>query len=883
MNWIQQLFRRRRIYSDLSEEIREHLDEKIDELVASGMTRDDASAAARREFGNPTLLEERGREAWQWRALETTLRDIRYALRQLRRNPGYPLTVLLTLTFAIGLNTAVFSVVNALLLRPLPYAQPDRLASLNTHRDGLTSAGKSVSDDEDSVDGETWELVRDNVPAVTAAVYSLTGGVNLQTATNVRYVQEQRVTTRYFDVLGIHLLAGRGFTADEDTPHGPKAVVLSYELWKSLFSSDPSAVGQTIRLKGELYTVVGILPAHAQTNGLPDLWTPLQPSRTGEGSGDNYGILMRLQDGATWAQVNSQLAPLHPRMLEDLLKNYAKGHANLFAMPLQEDLAKPQRGQVLVLMSAVAFILLIACANLAGLMLIRTGRRASEIATRLALGATRGAILRQVMTEPVLLAMAGGAIGLVVAAEGLTLLGKLLPPDMLPVGGLPMDWRVMGFALAASVITSLLIGILPVREVRRIALRPAMASRSGDQAGGRRTRQSLIVVEVMLTVVLLAGAGLLIRSLVYLQTLVPGFDATNVMTAKVSLDDVRYHDAAAFHKLLENSVAAMAQLPGVESAAVGLSLPYERGLNSGIRVTDGAQAGQGHGTSMIYVTPDYFRALRIPVLAGRTFLSSDTADVENVAVVNVTFAQSYFKTANAVGRHLRSGKTAYTVVGVVGDVIKRPGLRRTAPLGTEVTMYIPAAQVDQATASQAHVWFQPSWIVRTNGPIIGLPAAMQSALAKADPNMPFAGFHSMSDLQANALVEQRTNTSVLGVLAALALLLSLVGVYGLVANMVAQRTREIGIRMALGSTTSQAMMEVGKSGMIAVACGLAGGLVLSALTLRIIQSQLYGVHAYDPATLSIVLALLTLAATAASFLPTLRIARIDPALTLRAE
>ncbi len=593
MNWIQQLFRRRRIYNDLSEEIREHLDERIEELVASGMSRDEATNAARREFGNATLLEERGREAWQWRALETTLRDVRYALRQLRRNPGYPLTVLLTLTFAIGLNTAVFSVVNALLLRPLPYSEPERLASLNTHRDGVNPAGKSVSDDENSVDGEMWELVRDNVPAVTAAAYSLIGGVNLQTATSVRYVQEQRVTTRYFDVLGIHLLAGRGFTAEEDTPHGPKAVVLSYELWKSLFSSDASAVGQTIRLKGEPYTVVGILPAHAQTSGLADLWTPLQPSRTGEGSGDNYGILMRLQNGATWTQVNSQLAPLHPRMLEDFLKNFPKGHTGLFAMPLQEDLARPQRGQVLVLMSAVAFILLIACANLAGLMLVRTGRRASEIATRLALGATRGAILRQIMTEPVLLAMAGSALGLIVASDGLTMLGKLLPPDMLPVGGLPMDWRVLAFALAASVITSLLIGILPAREVRRIALRPAMASRSGDHAGGgRRTRQSLIVVEVTLTVVLLAGAGLLIRTLVYLQTLAPGFDATNVMTAKVSLDDVRYHYAEAFHKLLENSVAAMQQLPGVETAAIGLSLPYERGLNNGIRVTDGAQAGE---------------------------------------------------------------------------------------------------------------------------------------------------------------------------------------------------------------------------------------------------------------------------------------------------
>ena len=326
----------------------------------------------------------------------------------------------------------------------------------------------------------------------------------------------------------------------------------------------------------------------------------------------------------------------------------------------------------------------------------------------------------------------------------------------------------------------------------------------------------------------------------------------------------------------------MKQIPGVESAAVGLNLPFERGLNDGFYLADGSEDKQGHMASSAYVTPEYFNVLRIPLLAGRVFSDNDTSSSQRVAIVNESFARKFMGKTDAVGRHIRSGSDTCLIIGVVGDVTKKPGLI-SDPLSSEVTYYIPAAQVDPKFLSLVHTWFEPSWIVRTQRPIANLTKSMQKAMSSVDPSLPIAGFHNLSDLQALALRKQRFEVLLLGTLAALALVLSLVGVYGLVSNMVVQRTREIGIRMALGSSVRQAMMEVGTSGVAAVALGLGGGLVLSAVSVRLIRSELYGVQTYDPLTFLAILALLVIAAAAATFLPTRRIANIDPASTLRAE
>ncbi|HWG86802.1 MAG TPA: FtsX-like permease family protein, partial [Candidatus Acidoferrales bacterium] len=653
-----------------------------------------------------------------------------------------------------------------------------------------------------------------------------------------------------------------------------------YELWKSVFSSDPAILGRAVRLKGEPYSVVGVMPPHIQTTAIADVWTPLRPWHGGEGGGDNYHFVMRLNKRTSWAQANTQLRPLRPDLFNHLLKGAT---VYLAARPLQEDLADISRTPALMLMSAVILILVIACINIAGLMLVRIHRRSSEVATRLALGATKGSIVRQLFMEPLMLTVAGTAVGITLAFLGLASFVSLLPPDMLPATEITMDYRVLLFAVLCAAASAVFIGLIPALATRKFQIRPSLSGRTS--AGPQRSRARLILTtsEVCLTLVLLAGAGVLVRTLVYLQTLPPGFDASNVTIAKVSLDDARFREAADFRALLQKSLDAMRRIPGVENAAVGLGVPYERGLNDGFKIADGPTAGTSMASSSSYVTPDYFRAFRIPVITGRAFTDEDTSETAKVAIVNVSFARKFFQSNDVVGRHLLLGHDLCEVVGVVGDVTKEPGISVNAPLSTEPMYYVPATQVSTAFLTLVHTWFQPSWIVRSSGPISGLNEQMQKAMEEAAPNLPFAEFHPMSDLQATALSQQRVEVLLLSVLACLALLLALVGVYGMVSNLVAQRRREIGIRMALGCTLSQAMVEVGRSGVIAVIAGLFVGLGVAAFALQAIKSQLFGVRSLDPLTLIAACLLLLLAACVASFAPTLRIARINPATTLRAE
>ena len=823
------------------------------------------------------------------------LQGFRYALRQLRKSPGFTVTAVLTLALGIGANTAIFSVVNALMLRPLPYPEPARLGALVTQYNSAKASG-----DSDSVDGEMYEMVRDHVPAVSVAAYSFPVGVNLQAGSGARYVVAQRVSAKYFDVLGTPPLLGRGFTKEDDLQNGPDDVVLGNALWRTTFHSDPHIIGRAILLKGAPFTVVGVLArgVHAPEIDLfglgstspAELWTPLRPSRIGEGEGTNYGAVLRLTPGSTWTQADAQLSRLMPNHIRQNMARNPGMKAHLEGLPLQQSETESTRPAVLGLMMAVGFILLIACANLAGLGLVRAQRRSGEMATRMALGASPWTLVRQLWTENMVLALLGGIAGLGVAQGGLALLKHLLQPGLLPTNNFSLDGRVLLFTLAVSLAASVLFGMLPALELRRIDLRSAMAASANRAMSGARNRNArtlLIAGEIALTVVLVAASGLLIRSLIYLETLPPGFDATNVTTGQVSLDEVRYQQATAVQHLFTVSLDAMRRIPGVENAAAGLSLPYERGLNDFFKIADGKNAGKGFNTTMIYVTPGYFDTLRIHLLAGRDFSASDTAHSQPVAIVNESFAREYLGARDAVGRHIgdAGGGVAnqFAVVGVVSDVVKTPGLDSTAPLTTEPTLYVPAAQVDSKSFAMLHVWFEPSWIVRTNGPVAGIPAAMQKAVAEADPTLPFAGFHSMAELEVKDLGMQRIEVMLLSVLAGLALLLSVIGIYGLIANLVVQRTREIGIRLALGSSMRQAMLEIGRSGIFATMLGLAVGLAASLLALRALKSFVYGIGATDPVTLTGTALVLGAVAMAATFFPTRRIARIDPAKTLREE
>ena len=876
------LFLARRVEAELDEEVRAHLEMLVEEKVRAGMMAENARREALIELGGVDQVKEQVHEVRSGRSLETFFQDFRFGLRMLLKSPGFTLTVILTLALSVGANTAIFSLVNALLLKNLPYAHPERMGTIYTR-----ISGSKPSDERHNLNGEQWELLRDQVPALISGLSGSTTGVNLKAGSSVQYVRNGRVSARYFDVLALQPVMGRTFSEDEDRPHGPKAVVLSFSLWRNVFGGDSKIVGQSILLKSQPHTVVGVLPQGAVTPLNADVFTSLQANRDGEGRGTNFQVVTRLHEGATWQEADAQINRTWSQRANRYDSEGSPGASvSYYSVPLQKGQTDSLRPPVLALMISAGFILLIACANLAGLTLVRMLRRTAEVATRKALGASSWQIERQFWVENLLVALVGGGVAVGVAFLALRLLLSLLPEHFLPVASVSLDGRVLSFTLALSVMTSLLFGMLPALAARKVDFRSSMGERTVAAIGSSRLRQALIAGEVALTVVLLAGAGLLIRSLIHLETLPPGSNPEGLLVAKASLDDVRYHDPATFRKLLDQSIAAIREIPGVQSAAVGSNLPYEFTGNDRVTLSDGKEAGYEGGADWVYVTPGYFETLQMPLLAGRVFTEADGPDAQTVAVVNHAFARKFYGGGNPVGRYINKDTV---VVGEVADVPLSSGLDPVAPLQTEETLYVPAAQLDQRSSrnhpilSFVHVWIQPNWVVRTAGPVEGLTGSMQRALGSADASLPFSGFYSMKDLLARTLATQRIEVALLGALAALALLLSAVGVFGLVANMVSQRTREIGIRMALGSSVRQAMLQIGRAGIAASALGAVLGLAMSAGALRAMRSVVFGVGVYDASTLSTVVIALALVVSAATILPALKIAKIDPARTLRDE
>ena len=590
------------------------------------------------------------------------------------RNPGFTATVIITLALSIGANTAIFSMVNALMLKSLPYPQPDRMGTLFQREQGA-----EASDEMRWIDGTQWEHLRDNVPSLISAV-SCFAGRRSESGSRppVEYVHDGRVSAHYFDVLGIRPALGRSFNDEEDRPSGPKAAILSYNLWRTTFGADPDLIGQTIHLKGEPYTVIGILPQGQITPLNADLYTALQPSphrrRAGHQLRSHLPSERRRDLAAGRCGNESRLG----------LSAYRRSKAKIpapkslyYTVPLQRGMTAELRPRAIALMLSAGFILLIACANLAGLTLVRMSRRLPEIATRMALGASHWQIQKQLWIENLLLACLGGAAGIGVGFAALRGLLSLLPEGFLPVASVPLDGRVLAFTMAVSLLTSVLFGMLPALVTSRVDLRSSMTSRGASAGQSVRLRQALIAGEVALTVVLLAGSGLLIRSLIHLETLPPGFNPQGVMTAKASLDDARYQDPAAFQRLMSDSVAAMQRIPGVQSAGVGLSLPFERALNGGVLLHDGPRADKTIGSDILYATPGFFEALEMKLIAGRTFTAADGPNTQPVAIINASFAHKFFPGLNPVGLTVDKGTT---IVGVVSDVQLTSGLNPTAPI-----------------------------------------------------------------------------------------------------------------------------------------------------------------------------------------------------------
>ncbi|MGH9795945.1 MAG: ADOP family duplicated permease [Candidatus Acidiferrales bacterium] len=734
--------------------------------------------------------------------------------------------------------------------------------------------------------GAAFELVRDNASVIkVAAQAGFAGGVNLVANRHVEYVRQQRVSAGYFSVLGVAPLYGREFTADEDRPGGAAVVVLSHALWRRIFQSDPSVLNQAVTLRGEPHTVVGIMPADFSSPAAADVWAPLRPSRTGEGGGTNYAVIARLNDGISWAQAQASLEPLG--------RDAAAAHemspdvtARVGLLPLQEMLTSGVREILVVLWGAVAVVLLVGCINIAGLLLARASRRRREVATRMALGGSRWVLMRQLLTESLVLAVMGGGLGLFVALASIDALNPHLGAGLGISETVRMDWRVLGAGIGLTFATSILLGLFPAWHASRTDIRAALVESGGHGVVGARghwPRRLLLVFEVALGVLLVIGATQFTAIFLRLARLNPGFDGDGVFTASLSLQDARYKEAARVNALYNETLARIRTLPGVTHAAVALSLPYQRALNMGFRVLDGpnASADQWNTTNLVYVTPDYFDALRIPLLRGRLLCKGDGGTAPLVAVVNAAFAKKYLPNQEAVGTHLLTGGRSFEVVGVAGDMLQRAGWGNYGPMGAIPGVFIPAAQITDGFVQLVHTWFQPNWIVRVAGSHEGLIAGMQRALAAADPLLPFSAFGTMGEIRGAALARHRFEALLVNGFAALALLLSAIGIGGLIASSVAERWREMGVRVALGASLGQAIRTVAAPGIVLTLAGVALGSLAAYPALLAIQKLMWGIRPSEPANFIVAALVLVLVATVASFAPAIRLRRLNVADTLR--
>ena len=820
----------------------------------------------------------------------TLLQDVRYASRRLRKSPAFTLTAVATLGIAIGVNGAVFGLARAVLFAPLPYPAPENLDLV-----ARTVRGSGTISTSEAVNGRTWELVRDSAAAFDRAVFSTwTTGVNLALpgggAGQARYVHQQRVGSGFFRVLGVAPALGRELSPDEDRPAGPAAVVLGDALWRTLFAADPGVIGRPVLLRGEPHTVVGVMPPGFHSGERADLWTALRASAAGEGGGENYRILIR-HDSRGGPAARAAALETIARVGDDLRRERRRddgGELSLSLAPLQASATGHLRQPILILWAAVAIVLLAACTNLAGLMLARTAARGREIATRLALGSGRGAIVAQLLVEAGLLGLLGGLTGIAVATVTLDLVMWLASDTYQfwqPVAFGPASaLAAIGLALAASVA----FGLGPALHAAASGARTTLAHGGRGVAGASThwPRRVLVVTQVALGVVLLTGAGLLVRTFVHLRTLDPGFETERLMAASISLEDSRYRTAASVAHVIDESVARLRGTAGVQAAAASLGLPYQRLLNLGFRYIDGPEAASGrppHNTSATYVTNGFFEAMDMPMRRGRPFDDRDRTGAPQVAIVNHAFAREYFPGSEPVGRRIRLSGIDREVVGVVGDVQLRPGWGNHGPIAAMPLVYVPLAQVNDGFVRLVHGWFQPAFVVRSATSTAATLAAVQSAVSSVDPLLPIASFQSVEDVRSTALAEQRLMMTLLLALAAAAVLVSAIGIHGLIATTVNERTREMGIRIALGSTTIAALRALALPGVWLAMIGTAIGLAAAFAVTRTIQHFVWGVSATDPWTFGAVAAVLFVTAVTASLLPAFRILHLDPSSTLRQD
>jgi predicted permease len=862
--------RNKKLEREMEAEMRFHLEMETEKNIGRGMSEEEARLVAQRSFGGVAQVKEEYRDLTRFRQVEELWQDIRFGVRMLLKNPGFTAAAMITLAIGIGANTAIFSAVSAVLLRPLPYPEPDRLVMVWERL--IREDGRNLVSPADFCDWRARNRVFENIAAWNGI------SVDLVEGSEPERIRAGRVSPSYFDVLGVKPMLGRSFLPEEELPGAADVAVINYGLWQRRFGADRSIIGRAISLSGEPYEVIGVLPPSPIFSGESGLWVPLKISPQGRlnRTGHSLRVVARLKSGITLQQARADME----RVGAELMREYPAENTNhtAFVIPLHTELVSGEGGDIrqplLILFAAAGLVLAVACANVANLQLMRAAARRKEIAIRAALGARPRRIARQLLTESMLLATLGGAGGMLLAFWGIGAITALIPQNVLNLTGPRLDLRVLGFTLVISLGSGVLSGLGALRQ----ASRPNLTDMLREGAGGsgiatQRARSMVVVAEIALAVVLLIGAGLMIRSLWKLQHVQLGFDPQNVLTAQISLPDARYREpqkrAIFFRRLIEKVRA----LPGVNAAGVISTLPLRAGGRTSIAIEGRAEMTNvpPQARPRIHdrvVTPDYFQTMGIRLIRGRPLTSQDDSAAPPVALINQTAAQRYWPGQNPLGHRVEVNRQWWEVVGVVGDV-KGQGLDRD--VNPEV--YFSWAQSP---------WSGGTLVVRGTN-VSSLASAIRSKAQELDKQLPISNVRTLEEIVEDSISTPRTNTLLLALFAGIALTLAAVGIYGVMAYSVAQRAHEIGVRMALGAQSSDAIKLVLKQGMILALVGALIGLIASWRLTRLMESLLFGVGTTDPLTFIVTPLLLILVALLACWLPARRSTKVDPLVALRNE
>ena len=879
------LFRRRVADVELNDELRFHYQQQIDKLVASGLSHDEAARQAHFAFGGMDQIKEQCRDAWGTGLIETLGQDIRYGLRMLRKNLTFTFVAVITLAVGIGANTAIFSVVDAVLLHPLPYAQADGLVMVwenvqlpHYHNDQNTPSPGNF------VDWKNQNSAFTDMGAMKYAAWNLT-----ESGDPIRVFGEA-VSPSVFTILQVQTAIGRVFTPEEDHVGSNRVVLLGHSLWLSRFGGDPAVVGRSIQLDDQSYTVVGVMPADFR---FPDpsnfqlaepddqIWTPIAftPEQLANHGSHYLRVLARLKPGITVQQAQSQIEAIARRVTEQHPDTNTGVSAQV--MSLRDQLVGEIRPALLILLAAVSLVLLMICANVSHLVLARSSTRAKEFAVRQALGANRSRLLQQLITENMLLALLGGGLGLVLSFGGTRILLRFAPSNLPHLGAISLNIPVLLFTALICVVAGFLFGIIPALQSARSDVQDSLreSAREYTSSSGRHARSALVIAETAIGVVVVIGAGLLLRSFIQLQRIPLGFDPDDVLAFRVVTPEKRYATISQRSAFYQRFVETVEALPGVKSAAGISFIPLTlSGRTTGILIEGKPQpaAGQLPFVDFRGVTPGYFRSMEIPVRSGRDVAWSDTPDRPLVGVISQTMAQTFWPNEDAIGRRVKLGTNPadpwITVVGVVGDVHQLQ--LTTTP---RAAIYFPVTQ-DQGAGDVAR-----DWVVRVDRDPMSFTSAIRNALLSIDEALPISRVHTMQEVVSISFARHQFSLILFAAFAVVALILAGVGLYGMTAYHVSQRNHEIGIRLALGAQRTDVLLMVLQQGLrlacLGVGVGLLGALVLS----RLMSSMLYGVTSRDPATFVAVGSLLIVVALVASYVPSRRATRVHPMEILRYE